>query len=87
MIDVPSEVKSWIEKNSLVEKAMWILYSHPKTKHLIFDIQNINKIRKLSMDYNYVQSLQVIKILLDFKTRIAQQNLPHEIERFFKNST
>ena len=81
MIDVPSEVKSWIEKNSLVEKAMWTLYSNPKTKHLIFDIRNINKIRKLLMDYNYVQSLQVIKILPDLKTRIVQQNLPHEIER------
>jgi len=80
-IDVPSEVKSWIEKNSLVEKTMWTLYSNPKTKHLIFDIQNINKIRKLLMDYNYVQSLQVIKILPDLKTRIVQQNLPHEIER------
>jgi len=33
------------------------------------------------MDYNYVQSLQVIKILPDLKTRIVQQNLPHEIER------
>lgn len=32
-------------------------------------------------DYNYVQSLQVIKILPDLKTRIVQQNLPHEIER------
>ena len=42
-IDVPSKVKSWIEKNSLVEKTMWTLYSDPKTKHLIFDIQNINK--------------------------------------------
>lgn len=81
MIDVPSEVKFWIEKNSLVEKSMWTLYSNPKTKHLIFDIQNINKIRKLLMDYNYVQSLQVIKILPDLKTRIVQQNLPHEIER------
>jgi len=80
-VDVPSEVKSWIEKNSLVEKTMWTLYSNPKTKHLIFDIQNINKIRKLLMDYNYVQSLQVIKILPDLKTRIVQQNLPHEIER------
>lgn len=65
-IDVPSEVKSWIEKNSLVEKAMWTLYSNPKTKHLIFDIQHINKIRKLLMDYNYVQSLQVIEFLPDF---------------------
>ena len=81
MIDVPSEVKSWIEKNSLVEKTMWTLYSNSKTKHLIFDIQNINKIRKLLMDYNYVQSLQVIKILPDLKTRIVQQNLPHEIEK------
>lgn len=80
-IDVLSEVNSWIEKNSLVEKAMWTLYSNPKTKHLIFDIQNINKIRKLLMDYNYVQSLQVIKILPGLKTRIVQQNLPHEIER------
>jgi retron-type reverse transcriptase len=81
MVDVPSEIKSWIEKNSLVEKAMWTLYSNPKTKHLIFGIQNINKIRKLLMDYNYVQSLQVIKILPDLKTRVVQQNLPHEIER------
>lgn len=80
-IDVPSKVKSWIEKNSLVEKTMWTLYSDPKTKHLIFDIQNINKIRKLLMDYNYVQSLQVIKVLPDLKTRIIQQNLPHEIEK------
>ena len=81
MIDVPFEVKSWIEKNSLVEKAMWILYSNPKTKHLFFNIQNINKIRKLLMDYNYVQSLQVIKILPDLKNQIVQQNLPHEVER------
>mgnify|MGYP001799392096 CR=1 FL=1 len=81
MIDVPSKVKSWIEKNSLVEKAMWTLYSNPKTKHLIFTIQNINKIRKLLMDYNYVQSLQVIKILPALKARIVQQNLPHEVER------
>jgi hypothetical protein len=51
-IDVPSKVKSWIEKNSRAEKAMWTLYIDPKTKHLIFDIQNINKIRKLLMDYN-----------------------------------
>lgn len=43
-IDVPSEVKSWIEKNSLLEKAMWTLYSNLKTKHLSFDIKNINKI-------------------------------------------
>ena len=81
MVNVQSTVKSWIEKNSLAEKAMWTLYSNPKTKHLIFDIQNINKIRKLLMDYNYVQSLQVIKILPDLKIRITQQNLPHEIER------
>lgn len=80
-IDVPFEVKSWIEKNSLLEKAMWTLYSNPKTKHLIFDIENINKIRKLLMDYNYVQSLQVIKILPGLKLRIVQQNLPHDIER------
>lgn len=80
-IDVPSEVKSWIEKNSLLEKAMWTLYSNPKRKHLIFDIKNINKIRKLLLDYNYVQSLQVIKILPDLKTRIVQQNLPHNIEK------
>ena len=57
MIDVPSEVKSWIEKNSLVEKTMWTLYSNPKTKHIIFNIQNVNRIRKLLMDYNYVQLL------------------------------
>jgi hypothetical protein len=43
-IDVPFEVKSWIEKNSLFEKAMWTLYSNPKKKHLIFDVENINKI-------------------------------------------
>lgn len=64
-VDVPFEVKSWIEKNSLLEKAMWTLYSNLKTKQLIFDIKNINKIRKFLMDYNYVQSLQVIKILPD----------------------
>jgi hypothetical protein len=80
-IDVPFNVKSWIEKNSLVEKAMWTLYSNSKTKHLIFDIKNINKIRKLLMDYNYTQSLQVMKIVPDFKPRIVQQNLPHDIER------
>lgn len=80
MIDVPSEVKSWIEKNSLVEKAMWTLYSKPKTKHIIFDIRNINKIRKLLMDYDYVPSLQVIKILPDLKTRIVQQNLPMRLK-------
>jgi retron-type reverse transcriptase len=33
------------------------------------------------MDYNYTQSLQVIKILSDLKTRIVQQNLPRDIER------
>ena len=81
MIDVLFKVKSWIEKNSLVEKAMLTLYSNPKTKHLIFDIQTINKIRKLLMDYNYVQSLQVIKILPNLKTLVVQQNLLPEIER------
>lgn len=80
-VDVPFEVKSWIDKNSLVEKTMWTLYSNPKTKHLIFDIKNINKIRKLLMGYNYTQSLQVMKILPDLKSRIVQQNLPHDIER------
>ena len=60
-----------LKKNSLVEKTMWTLYSNPKIKHLIFDIQNINKIRELLTDYNYVQSLQVIKVLPDLKTRIV----------------
>jgi hypothetical protein len=80
-IDVPSKVKSWIEQNSLVEKAMWTLYSNPKTKKLIFDIKNINKIKKLLMDYNYTQSLQVINVLPSLKTRIVQQNLSHDIEK------
>lgn len=80
-IDVLFKVKSWIEKNSLVENTMWTLYNNPKTKHLIFNIIHINNIKKLLMDFNYIQSLQVIKILPDLKTRIVQQNLPHDIER------
>jgi len=80
-VDVPSKVKSWIEKNALLEKDMWTLYSNPKTKNLIFNIKSINKIRKLLMDYNYIQSLQVIKVLPSFKTRIVQKNLLHGMER------
>lgn len=48
---------------------------------MIFEVKNINKIRKLLMDYNYVQSLQVLKVLPDLKTRIIQQNLPYNIEK------
>jgi hypothetical protein len=33
------------------------------------------------MDYNYIQSLLVIKNLSKLKTRIIQQNVPQEIER------
>jgi Reverse transcriptase (RNA-dependent DNA polymerase) len=80
-IDVPFEIKSWIEKNSQLEKDMWTLYSNSKTKSLIFDIKSINKIRKLLIDYNYVQSLQVMEILPNLRTRIVQQNLPHDVEQ------
>jgi len=81
MIDVRSEVKSWIEKNSRIVKSMWTLYNNPTFKHLIFETRNINKIRKLLTDYNYIQSLLVIENLPKLKTRIVQRNIPHEIER------
>lgn len=80
-IDVRSEINSWIEQNSQINKFMWTLYNDPKTKHLIFENSTINKIRKLLTDYNYIQSLLVIKNLQKLKTRIVQQNIPHEIER------
>lgn len=80
-IDVRSEVISWIEQNSQIVKFMWTLYNNPKTKHLIFENRNINKIRKLFTDYNFIQSLLVIDNLSKLKTRIIQRNIPHEIER------
>jgi retron-type reverse transcriptase len=61
-------------------KFMWTLYNNPKTKHHIFDNSNINQIKKLLTDYNYIQSLLVIKNLQRLKTRITQRNIPHEIE-------
>jgi hypothetical protein len=89
MVNLKSEIKFWVEKNSSFEKKMKTLYINPKTKHLIFEMKNIHQIKKLLIDYNYIQSLQVIKILPSFKTRIVQQNLPHDIERlqcFFMES-
>jgi len=80
-IDVRSDINSWIEQNSQMVKYMWTLYNDPKTKHHIFDNSNINRIRKLVTDYNYIQSLLVIENLQKLKTRIVQQNIPHEIER------
>ena len=80
-VDVRSEMNSWIEQNSQMAKSMWTLYNDPKTKHHIFDNNNINRIRKLVTDYNYTQSLLVIENLQTLKTRIIQQNIPHEIER------
>jgi hypothetical protein len=67
-IDVRSEINSWIEQNSHMVKYMWTLYNDSKAKRSIFDISNINKIRKLVMDYNYIQSLLVIKNLQSLKT-------------------
>jgi hypothetical protein len=80
-IDVRSKVNFWIEQNSQMTKSMWTLYSNPKTKHFIFENNNINRIRKLLTDYNYIQSLLVLENLSKLKTRIVQQNIPHEIER------
>jgi retron-type reverse transcriptase len=80
-IDVRSEVKSWIEQNATLEKELWTLYRNPSTKNKIFDTKNINCIRKLLKDYNYVQSLQVTEVLPSLKTRIVQNNLPHSIEK------
>jgi hypothetical protein len=62
-------------------KFILTLYNNSKTKHHIFDISNITKIKKLVIDYNYIQSLLVIENLQKLKTRIIQQNIPHEIER------
>jgi retron-type reverse transcriptase len=80
-IDVQSEIKYWIEKNAQLEKELWTLYSNPSTKNGVFEIKNINRIRRLLKDYNYVQSLQVTEVLSILKTRIVQKNLPHSIER------
>ena len=80
-IDVRSDVNSWIEQNSLINKFMWTLYNSPKTKHLIFENSNINEIRKLLTDYNYIQWLLVIENLPKLKTKIVQRNIPHEIEK------
>ena len=80
-VDVPFETESWIEKNTQLEKKLWTLYSNPVTKNLIFDIENVGKIRELWAGYSYVQSLQVIKVLPSLKTQITQQNLPSSIER------
>merc|ERR1711933_701949 len=52
-----------------------------ETKHFIFEHGNIDKIRKLLADYNYIQSLLVIENLSKLKIRIIQRNIPHEIER------
>lgn len=52
-----------------------------KLSTLIFENRNINKIRKLLTDYNFIQSLLVIDNLSKLKTKIIQQNIPHEIER------
>jgi hypothetical protein len=60
---------------------MWTLYSDSKTKNLIFDSKNIDRIRRLLVGYNYVQSLQVMAILPNLRTRIVQQNLPHDVEQ------
>ena len=80
-IDVRSEVNSWIEQNLRIIKFTWTLYNNPETKYLIFESSNINKIRKLLTDCNYIQSLLVIGNLSKLKTRIVQRNIPHEIER------
>jgi hypothetical protein len=80
-IDVRSNVKSWIEQNSFIVKYMWTLYNNPKTKYLIFDEYNINKVKKLLTDYNYTQSLLVIKSLAKLQTRIVQQNIPYNIKK------
>ena len=58
---------------------MWTLYYDSKTKHQIFDNSNINKIRKLVMDYNYLQSMLVSENLQRLKTRIIQQNISYEM--------
>jgi hypothetical protein len=60
---------------------MLTLYNNPKIKHYIFNINNINKIRKLLIDYNYIQSLLVIENLPKLKIKIVQQNIPHLIEK------
>lgn len=80
-IDVRSKINSWIKQNSYMIKFILTLYNNSKTKHHIFDISNITKIKKLVIDYNYIQSLLVIENLQKLKTRIIQQNIPHEIER------
>ncbi len=80
-IDVQSRVKSWIEKNAQLEKKLWTLYSNPNTKNCIFEIKNINKLKKLLKDYTYIQSVQVTEVLSISKTRIVQSNLPHSIEK------
>ena len=85
-IDVRSEVNSWIEQNSQIVKSMWTLYNNPKTKHFIFENSNMNKIRKLLTDYNFIQSLLVIESLPKLKTRIIQRNIPHEIIRNLNQS-
>jgi hypothetical protein len=77
---VPFETKSWIEKNAQLEKKLWTLYYNPKTKNSIFNIENIKNIRELFIGYNYVQTLQVIKVLPNMRTQIIQQNLPHDME-------
>lgn len=77
---MPFETKSWIERNALLEKKLWTLYCNPKTKNSIFDIENVSDIRELFMGYDYVQSLQVIRVLPNLRAQIMQQNLPHDIE-------
>lgn len=60
---------------------MWALYNNPSTKFNIFNKKNIQQIKKLVIDYNYIQSLLVIKNQQKLKTRIIQQNLPNTIEK------
>jgi len=60
---------------------MKTLYSNLKTKHLVFEMKNIHRIKKLLIEYNFIQSLQVVTTVPNLKTRIFQQNLPHGIEK------
>lgn len=80
-IDVSSEVRYWVEKNALLNHELWALYTNSSTKHAVFKIKNINRIRCLLKDYKYVQSLQVTEVLSILKTRIVQKNLPCSIEK------
>lgn len=81
IIDLRSKINCWIEQNSLVVKSLWTFYSNPKTKHQIFANNNINKIQELVLNYNYIQELLVVENFSKSRTRIVQQNMPHELER------